>query len=422
MDDFLTFFIYAVMTLGIINVARLGALSIGADIYDARRLFKVRSEKPVTPYMAVIIPAHNEEVCIERTVKSVMANDYSRKRVIVVDDGSTDRTVAILRRLKKREGLKNLLIVRQANGGKAAAINNALKNHVTGYSLVMVLDADSILQSQAITRMVAHFETQSTVAAAANVKVINSLQLLTIAQRIEYVVSHRMKRALTTYNMEYIIGGVGSTFRKSIVKKVNYFDTDTMTEDIDFTVKIINKQGNRANRIIFASDVVAYTEGVLKLKSLIRQRFRWKYGRMQTFYKNRTLFFSKDRKHTKLLTWMYLPFTLLSEALLLIDPLLIIAVLGLAIANGGLFGFVLVYLVTTVFFAMNILADDTEPTREKAKLMLAMPFAYFLIIAMSLVDFIALILSLGKLSSIGKNGQSTGHWQHVERVGKSVSL
>lgn len=422
MNDFLTFFIYAVMILGIINVVRLGVLSIGADIYDARRLFKVHPKKAKMPFVAVIIPAHNEEVCIERTVRSVMTNDYTRKRIIVVDDGSTDSTVAILRRLKKKEALDNLTIVRQPNGGKAAAINNALKNHVAGYSLVMVLDADSILQSQAISKMVAHFEHPSVVAAAANVKVINGLQPLTIAQRIEYVVSHRMKRALTTYNMEYIIGGVGSTFRKQMVKKVNYFDTDTMTEDIDFTVKIINQQGNRTNRIIFASDVIAYTEGVLKFKSLIRQRFRWKYGRMQTFYKNRALFFSKNEKHTKPLTWVYLPFTLLSEALLLIDPLLIVAVLGVAVVSGGLWGFMLVYIVTTAFFTLNILVDDSETAREKGKLLLFMPVAYFLIIIMAFVDFIALIQSLRKLNSLSSNDSSTGHWRHVERVGKSVSL
>lgn len=421
MNGFFTFFLYAIMILGIVNVLRLGALSIGADIYDARRLFRAIPLKSRKPSIAIIIPAHNEEVCIERTVKSVMANTYARKRVVVVDDGSTDRTLALLKRLKKKEPLGNLTIVHQKNGGKATAINNALMNHVAGCSLVMVLDADSILEPTAISLMVAHFEDTRVVAAAANVKVIHGMQPLTIAQRIEYVISHRMKRALTTYNMEYIIGGVGSTFRKNIVQKVNYFDTDTMTEDIDFTVKIINKQGNKKNRIVFAADVIAYTEGVLKFKSLIRQRFRWKYGRMQTFYKNRNLFFSKDRRHTKLLTWTYLPFTLFSEVLLLIDPALIIAVLALAVMSGGVFGFALVYLITTAFFVINILADDSEQFREKMRLMTVMPFAYFLIIIMSFVDFLALLQSIAKIRGIS-SGISTGHWQHVERIGKNISL
>lgn len=421
MSDVISSFMYIILILGIINVLRLGLLSIGADIYDARHLSRQKPLKPSRPRIAIIIPAHNEEVCIERTVSSVLANDYRHKKVIVVDDGSTDRTVAILRRLKQKRGLTQLTIVTQPNGGKASAINNALKHHVKGYGLVMVLDADSILQPQAISRMVAHFEQPDVVAAAANVKVIHGLQPLTIAQRIEYVVSHRMKRALTAYNMEYIIGGVGSTFRKSIVKKVNYFDTDTMTEDIDFTVKIINTQGNRKNRIIFAADVIAYTEGVLKFKSLIRQRFRWKYGRMQTFYKNKNVFFSLDTKHTKLLTWVYLPFTLFSEFLLLIDPLLIVAVLALAILTSGLWGFVFVYLATTFFFVVNVLADDSETGAEKRRLLRFLPLAYFLIMIMSFVDFIALLKSLRKIHHLS-SGKPTGHWQHVERIGQQVTL
>jgi len=142
---------------------------------------------------------------------------------------------------------------------------------------------------------------------------------------------------------------------------------------------------------------------------------------MQTFYKNRSLFFSKNQKHTKLLTWAYLPFTLFSELLLLIDPLLILAILGLAIVTGGIWGFALVYFVTTAFFMLNILADDSESRREKLKLMTYMPFAYPLIVIMSFVDFIALIQSIGKLKGL-RNGRSTGHWQHVERIGKTVTL
>jgi len=421
MTDIISSFMCIVLILGIINVLRLGLLSIGADIYDARHLLRRSSNKMSMPRIAIIIPAHNEEVCIERTVMSVLANDYRYKKVVVVDDGSTDKTVTILRRLKKRLALKNLTIVSQSNGGKASAINNALKNHVKGCSLVMVLDADSILQKQAVSHMVAHFEQPNVVAAAANVKVIHGRQLLTIAQRIEYVVSHRMKRALTAYNMEYIIGGVGSTFRKSIVKKVNYFDTDTMTEDIDFTVKIINKRGNRENRIIFAADVIAYTEGVVKFKSLIRQRFRWKYGRMQTFYKNRSIFFSRDKKHTKPLTWVYLPFTLFSEFLLLLDPLLIVAVLTIAVLTSGLWGFLFVYLATTFFFTVNVLADDSETGTEKRRLLRYLPFAYFLVMIMSFVDFIALIKSIRQIHHLS-SGKPTGHWQHVERVGEHVAL
>jgi cellulose synthase/poly-beta-1,6-N-acetylglucosamine synthase-like glycosyltransferase len=422
-NDFLVFVIFVVSVLGFINLLRLGALSVGADIYEIKRLSKSKDfKKNYSPFIAIIIPAHNEEVCINRTVSSILANTYSRKRIIVVDDGSTDDTTKILRKFKRKNKINNLRIVRQPNGGKASAINNALENHVSGCSLVMVLDADSILDSNAVSSMVQHFSDSRVVAAAANVKVIKGRQVLTVAQRIEYVVSHRMKRALTTYNMEYIVGGVASTFRKKIVKKVDYFDKDTMTEDIDFTLKIINRIGNNHNKVIFASDVVARTEGVLSFKSLVRQRFRWKFGRFQTFHKNREMFFSNNSKYSKQLSWVNLPFTLLSEVLLLLDPLFIFTILVFSFVTGGAIGLLTVYLVTTLFFIINILSENTETKREKAELMMMMPFAYFLIMILSFVDFLALIKSIGKFHTLSKPSINSSHWQHVERIGKDISF
>ena len=232
-----TYLSYCVLVLGLVNLLRLAIFMVGADLYDICKAGGNRAKAAFRPFVSVIIPAHNEEVCIIRTVESVLANDYARKRIIVVDDGSTDSTYSKLRHFKKGHNLPQLTIVRQKNGGKATAINNAFKNHTHGSSLVMVLDADSLLDKSAISRMVEHFRDKNVVAAAANVKVIDSLQVLTLAQRLEYVVSHRMKRALTVFNMEYIIGGVGSTFRKSMVRTCNYYDTDTITEDIDFTAQ-----------------------------------------------------------------------------------------------------------------------------------------------------------------------------------------
>ena len=423
MPDFDIYLSYCVLVLGLVSLVRLAIFMVGADLYDIRKTARVsRAKTTFRPFVSVIIPAHNEEVCIIRTVESVLANDYARKRIVVVDDGSTDTTYSRLQRFKKRNNLSQLTIVRQKNGGKATAINNAFKNHTRGSGLVMVLDADSILDRFAISRMVKHFRDKDVVAAAANVKVIDSLQLLTIAQRLEYVVSHRMKRALTVFNMEYIIGGVGSTFRKSMVRTCNYYDTDTMTEDIDFTLKIISKKGNKKHRVIFASDVIAHTEGVVSLKSLIRQRFRWKYGRMQSFIKNRRLFFSRDAKYTRQLSWAYLPFVVLSEVFLLLEPLFLGFVLYTTFVYTGPSGMLTVYCTVAFFNLINILADDTESSDNKIRLVAIIPFAYPLLLVMTFVDFAALIKSMAKLPDLLRRKDQGAHWQHVERVGKSLPL
>ena len=113
-------------------------------------------------------------------------------------------------------------------------------------------------------------------------------------QRLEYAVVHRLKQGYTVFNCEYVIGGVGSMFRTSVVRACGYFDTDTMTEDIDFSMKILSVHGNFDWRIIFAADAIAYTQAVPSLRGLLRQRFRWKFGRLQAFYKHRSLFFGSD--------------------------------------------------------------------------------------------------------------------------------
>lgn len=418
--------IYAIMTLGVINSLRLALFMVCADLYELREQLRRhkpggKSYLPYNPRVTVVIPAFNEELCIIRTLESVLVNDYDNKEVIVVDDGSTDSTLGALYRYALSHNAANVTIVHQENAGKATAINNGIKNHATG-ELVMVLDADSILHPAAISRMATHFRDPQIVAAAANVKVIDSWRPLAIAQRLEYVISHRMKRALTVLNMEYIIGGVGSTFRRSMVEACNYYDTDTMTEDIDFTMKLINQKGNRANKVIFAADVISYTEGVTKFGSLIRQRFRWKYGRMQTFYKNRNVFFSRDKKHGKKLSWGYLPFVVLSELLLLLDPLITCFVLYLAFAYGGLQSFFGVYLFVSMFSLINILSEGTEPLKSKLRLALLTPFAYWLLIVMSFVDFIVLVQSVIKLPALLRGKNWVSHWQHVERTGGVVKL
>ncbi len=421
---FIAWLSYAILVLGFINVLRLAIFMISADWYDIRKMREERLSprvKQYRPYVTIIVPAYNEEMGVIRTVESVLANDYPYKQLIVVDDGSSDKTLSRLRAFKRKTKSKQLKIVHQSNQGKAAAINNALKRHARG-SLVMVLDADSLLSSNAISNMVKHFEDSEVAAAAANVKVIDSNGILNAAQRLEYVVSYRMKRALTVLNVEYIIGGVGSTFRKDIIVACEYYDTDTMTEDIDFTMKIINRKGNRKNKITFASDVLTYTESVESFGGLLKQRFRWKYGRMQAFYKNRDVFFSTDKKHTKRLAWLYLPFILFSEAILLFDPFLTVFVLYASLRFAGLSGLLSVYAFVTVFSLINILSERTETRRNKLTLVGLVPVAYPLLMIMSLVDFMVLIKALYKFPDIVRNKNQVSHWQHVERTGAAANI
>ena len=320
----LDFAVYVIIFfLSFLNLLRITSFFISADIYDLRQKRNVRKQKSkYEPAVDIIIPAYNEELGIVQSVHSVRLNSYKNKRILVVNDGSKDKTLAKLRYYKQKHKAHDLTIINQKNGGKAHAINNALKNYATS-PLVMVLDADSILEDNAIANMVNYFRDRRVVAMASNCKVQASSFWLGMAQRYEYLLGYRMKRALTVLNTEYIIGGVGSTFRRKCLVSCEYYDTDTMTEDIDVTMKIIRLKGNVKHRIGFAADCVAYTESVLKFTSLIKQRFRWKYGRMQTFLKNQHLFFSRNSKYSKTLSWYSLPYSLFGEMMILLEPLLV---------------------------------------------------------------------------------------------------
>lgn len=205
--------------------------------------------KPRQPWISVVIPAYNEAKSIRTTVESVLANTYSHFEVIVVDDGSVDKTGAIVRRFIRANPTARLKLIRQKNAGKSHALNNAIINYTHG-SLVMCLDADSRLAPDGLEKAIQHFrQNPRLVALASNMKIASKLSFITIAQKIEYLVANRFKRSLSVMNIEYIIGDIGSTFRKSYLKRVGYYDTDTITEDIDLSMKMATIPSKQVNGV-----------------------------------------------------------------------------------------------------------------------------------------------------------------------------
>jgi poly-beta-1,6-N-acetyl-D-glucosamine synthase len=413
---------YTIATLSIVNFIRIFGMLLGSDIYDIRTMRRtfIQRRRRTRTGISVIIPAYNEEAGVIRTIESVLQNTYKYKQVIVVNDGSSDRTLSMLRSYQRRNKGK-FTIVNQKNGGKAAAINRAIR-YWAKEELVMVVDADSLLHPRAIERMVSRFRNPDTIAAAANVKIIPSRSILGIAQRFEYIISYRMKRSLSVFSVEYIVGGVGSTFRRQAVVDSGLYDTDTMTEDIDLTVKLIKKYGNKKERVTYAADAIAYTEHVMSFKSLIKQRYRWKYGRLQTFSKNKDLFYSREARHSKLLTWYQLPYAIFSELTLIFEPLLVGFILAVVLIFGDITSMLWVYGIVTAFVFFMVLGEDTETPSAKLLLILCLPLVYGLMYILTVVEFTALIKSIRNIKNLHNKKAEQGSWQHVERSGAAVTL
>jgi biofilm PGA synthesis N-glycosyltransferase PgaC len=405
---------WAILILGTVNLIRLMVLMVGTDVHDVRRS-KSAAATRYRPKISVIIPAYNEELGITRCLDSLAANTYANKEILVINDGSSDATAARVRAWKRRKANRQvtLRLINQKNAGKASAINNGLQR--AAGSLIMVLDADSTLAPNALAEIPRYFADKRVALLAANVKIIEDGSIFSLVQKYEYLISYRLKKSLSAYNMEYIIGGVGSTFRRSTIKRVGSYDTDTITEDIDYTLKVLS-QGNVKTRLNYAPTVHAYTESVMSFGDLIKQRFRWKYGRMQAFLKNRHLFFNRDAKYDRRLTMFQLPYALWAEVMFGLEPFLIAYIFLVVYTYHDLSTLLSVYLVTSTYIGLNILFDDSETTGSKLRLLPLTLIQYPLFFILSAVEYAALIKSLARIHQL-RSSLGHGSWEHVARAG-----
>src|SRR5262249_48084264 len=188
-------FIVVVFFLGdLLMTARL--LSIGAlAVYDRITSKPSRNLEGFNPAVAVLIPAYNEEKVIGSTIRAALRSSYRNLRVIVVDDGSRDRTLDVARSAFAREEASGrLLVLTKPNSGKADALNFGLQ-HLRGDEEIFVgIDADTVIARDAVALLVPHFVDSKVGAVAGNAKVGNRVNLWTRWQALEYITSQNFER------------------------------------------------------------------------------------------------------------------------------------------------------------------------------------------------------------------------------------
>lgn len=285
---------------------------------------------PATPAIAIVVPAFNEAATIVESIRSLLHLNYPEFEVIVVNDGSTDRTLEAavsafglveaplacaqsiptrpVRGVWRSITRRDLVVVDKANGGKADAINAGI--NVARYPLVCVIDADSLLEEHALTRAVLPFiEAPETVAAGGIVRIANGCGVdrgrvtevraprdpLARFQVVEYLRAFLAGRVAQSWvNGLLIISGAFGLFRRETVVAAGGFCRETVGEDMELVVRLhrVCRERRRPYRIVFQPDPVCWTEAPEEAAVLARQRNRWQRGTLQVLARHRRMIFN----------------------------------------------------------------------------------------------------------------------------------
>ena len=274
---------------------------------------------PATPSISVIAPAYNEEATIEQSLRSLLLLNYPQFEVVVVNDGSKDKTIEKMvaafglmqapvvyeqpigtqpvRALYRSLDHPDLVVIDKNNGGKADAINAGV--NAARYPLVCVIDADSILEPEALMRAALPFvENPNTLATGGIIRIVNGCTVdegrvtkidmpdswLACFQVVEYLRAFLSGRvAMSAANALLIISGAFGVFRRDAVLEVGGFRHDTIGEDMEIVARLHRRwrDTNRPYRIVFQPDPVCWTEAPESRKILASQRNRWQRGTCQ---------------------------------------------------------------------------------------------------------------------------------------------
>jgi cellulose synthase/poly-beta-1,6-N-acetylglucosamine synthase-like glycosyltransferase len=314
-------------------VVQLGfaGVALGRRPPIARASLLWRRYADEAPGIAVLAPAFNEEVTIVESVNSLLALHYPDFEVIVINDGSKDRTLETvvghfglsrverfhdaavkhnpIRGLYASPRLPRLLVVDKENGGKSDALNAGI--NVARSPLFCSIDADSLLEPDALLRAVRPFveEPLKTVAVGGTIRIANGSRIeagqvldirmprnfLALVQIVEYLRAFLMARlALSAMQALTVISGAFGLFQRQAAMEVGGYSHGTVGEDMDLVMKLhgLFRERRQPYRIDFIPDPVCWTEVPESLVILGRQRARWQRGALEVFSRHKKMLFN----------------------------------------------------------------------------------------------------------------------------------
>ena len=233
------------------------------------------------PKVSIIVPAFNEEATITKTLRSLLQLDYPKGRleIIVIDDGSTDSTLAVARRFAG----KGVSVFTKKNSGKADTLNFGLR-HCTG-EIVGALDADSFVCPDALKKMIPYFEKERVMCVVPSVKIHNATSILHKVQMTEFLSAVFIRKAWSYLGGIPVTPGPFTLYKKEFFDRYGGYDLSTETEDIEVALRIESK------RYVIESviDAIVYTTPVSGLMKVYKQRLRWFKGFIDNIWKYRKM-------------------------------------------------------------------------------------------------------------------------------------
>jgi cellulose synthase/poly-beta-1,6-N-acetylglucosamine synthase-like glycosyltransferase len=316
--------------------------------------------------VSILIPCRNEELTIAACIDSCIHQSVRPFEIIVVNDGSTDRTTAILAQYAKKYRRTIRIINNPGTGQKSYAQQLGLQE-VRG-EIVVCTDADSVLDRDFIKLIVRDFQNPEVAAVGGYVK-SKKYNWLTASRAFDYAIGQNIyKLAQDHIGYILVIPGAAGAFRTSVLAKKIVFGHDTLTEDLDITYQL-HKKGYK---IVFDRDAIAYTQDPINLRSYIGQMRRWYGGGWQNLRKHfdKTLISHPGRTLELSLTYV--------EGLVYSLLLYIVPVINLRLTG----------LLLLIFFVVLALQSVYASWKEKRRDLLLVPFYYPIVMYINSAIFI----------------------------------
>lgn len=319
------------------------------------RTFNKNYFRTFQPSVTIIIPVYNEEVVIQRTIRSILKSKYPIREVLIIDDGSTDKTAEIVTKMVRL--FLKVKIIKKHNDGKSSALNLGITK--ARGDIVITIDADTVFDQYTIAHLVENFSDPRVAAVSGNCKIGNKINQITIWQHIEYVTANQLeKRAFEELNCITVVPGSNSAWRKSVIQELGYYHNDTLAEDAELTLRVLNA----GYKIIYEDRAISYEECPETVKDFIKQRSRWSYGILQVAWKHKRNIIQSSNK---MLKYFAVPSLMFSYLLLLTSPLIdVIFIVALLSGTSSIYFFALLFYLTdflNAFIAFKMGQEKMKP-------------------------------------------------------------